>query len=150
MQSLQLVLVTGLLTGGFALAGVVLGPWLKGRSDHVQWRRQLRLDAYTELYAAAIDLVVAASSDDEDAFSPAEERLVRAESRVRLVAPGAVREASFALAKKLSRVLRNPKLRENDDEADEIRRLIEVFADAARQDLGTEESGWKWPRVPRS
>jgi hypothetical protein len=121
--------------GGFTLAGVVLGPWLKARSDQEHWRRQVRLDAYAELHRAVIELAFVYDSEEAGAAESKLHDLVRAESRVRLVAPKAVREVSFNLARKLSRDIGRLELINTDEWTDEIRRLHEAFAEAARRDL---------------
>ena len=146
MQALAGVVIGGLIGGIFALAGVFLGPLIKGRQDEVQWRREKRLDAYAEHHRAVIELLLAVEEYEKRSWKAdpptlAMDDFTRAESRVRLLAPKGVREASHKFGEKLFSVLSCLADGEglNDTDGDEVRALHEAFAEAARRDLGVQD-----------
>ena len=150
-----LALAIGLAVGGaIALFGAFGGPWIKARTDADQWRRDKRLDAYTELSRTMTEFLVTAESFKwgaapspavVDAARQTLHEVIRAEARVRLMAPETVRRETTQLGWILHRLVMHfgPELPEAGWV--EARWFIEgaqesygSFMDAARRDLGVQ------------
>lgn len=151
-----LSLAVGPAVGGIiALLGAFGAPWIKARTDLDQWRRDKRLDAYADLARTMTEFLVAVDTYVNgvtlrpgvvDAAKEALHDVIRAEARVRLIAPETVRRESRELGRQLQRVATHldPNLirdleaeaRGSDELIEKARRTYDSFVNVARHDLG--------------
>jgi hypothetical protein len=111
MQALASVVVGGLIGGIFALAGVLLGPWLKARGDLAQWQREQRIDAYSRMDRAVFEVfkrfdaisavdpggIPIFDMDWPGLLDKAKDEVILANSRIQLLGRPGVRAASQEL-----------------------------------------------------
>ncbi len=132
--------LTAVVAAAAALVGAFGGPWLKARTDQQQWRREQRLDAYADLYGTMIELILAIEDERQgrgkpNGFERTFDAFVRADSRVRIVSGKSVQAVVYEAAPKVITMIAKAEAL-SDDEIDEVRRLNESIAEAARKELG--------------